>query len=64
MSRESGRGARLASSVAVASTAALAVFGVGIALQLPWLCMLAVFAMWAIATTFYTVLDKLGELDG
>ena len=57
------RQSRLENSVGVASVCALTLFGVGIALDIPWLCMLAVLAEWILVVLLYSTLNRLGKLD-
>ena len=56
------RQSRLENSVGVASVCALTLFGVGLALRLPWLCMLAVVAEWILVVVLYSTLNRLGKL--
>lgn len=57
------RQTRLESSVGVASVCALVLFGVGLALSILWLCMLAVLAEWILVVVLYSTLNRLGKLD-
>lgn len=54
---------RLENSVGVASVCALTLFGVGLALNLPWLCMLAVLAEWLLVVGLYSTLNRLNKLN-